>query len=83
MANGQERSQLRFPPSQEEYSHVEREQVDETCPDCASSEIAEYPTLRFKGWFRITRCQECFHTLQEEEMMVNGIWEPWTWDWNK
>jgi len=83
MAEDQQRSPLRFPPSQEEFSHVDREQVDETCPHCANTDVARYPSLRFKGWFEITRCQECFHTLEEEEMPVHGKWEPWTWDWNK
>jgi hypothetical protein len=83
MADDRQRGPLRFPPSREEYSHVERTDVDATCPSCESGNVARYPSLRFEGWFEITRCQDCFHTLEESEIPIHGKWEPWTWGWNK
>lgn len=73
-----ERSPLRFPPSQEDVSHVKREPVDRTCPHCNSDDVAAYPTLRYKGWFEVVRCQECLEILDEDEMQLHGFWEPWT-----
>lgn len=79
----EERSQLRFAPPEEEYRHVERVDVEEDCPECDSDAVKQYPTLRFNGWQRITRCQDCFNVLQKEEMLPYGFWQPWTWDWKK
>lgn len=80
MTDGNQRPPLRFPPSGETESHVERESVDRTCPSCGSNDVARYPTLRFKGWFEIVRCQECMELLEEDAMMIHGFWRPWTQD---
>lgn len=76
------RSQLRFPPAEmlESSSTVERKQVETSCPDCDSEDVAAYPTLRYKGWFEITRCQDCLELIDEEAMDLHGFWTPWTED---
>lgn len=80
MTEENQRSPLRFPPTEGSESHVERERVDRDCPECGSEEVARYPTLRFKGWFEIVRCQECMALLEEDAMMTHGFWRPWTQD---
>jgi transposase-like protein len=48
------------------HLHVEREPVDDTCPECGSGHVAEYPVFSEGGWWDVRKCQDCLHSLTRE-----------------
>ena len=54
------------------------------CPDCGGSDIARYPVGHYKGPRMVTKCQNCYHTLEVERPVLDDNWPPFrsaTYDW--
>jgi vanillate/4-hydroxybenzoate decarboxylase subunit D len=47
-----------------ETSVVHREPVEGTCPRCGGTHLERYPVLSDGGWFEVTKCQGCLHSLE-------------------
>lgn len=58
------------------HLHVERIAVDDTCPECDSTDIAEYPVFSENGWWNVRKCQACLYSLSREEGPRFGAYEP-------
>lgn len=48
------------------HLHVERESVDDTCPECGSADVARYPVFSEGGWWNVRKCQTCLYSLARE-----------------
>ena len=71
------------PPTTERVDVV-RVAVDETCPQCGSTNVARYPVANYIGPRMVTKCQACFHKLAVDIPEPDDLWPPWeapTADW--
>lgn len=50
----------------------EREPVAGECPACGTSALKRYPVLSEGGWFMVTKCQDCLHSLSREPWALLG-----------
>jgi hypothetical protein len=55
-----------FARPEEPYLHVEREEVDGTCPECGSDALRRYPVLSEGGWWNVVKCQNCLFSVERE-----------------
>ena len=46
--------------------HVEKTDVDGTCPECGSDELKAYPVLSEGGWWDVVKCQQCLCSVSRE-----------------
>lgn len=52
--------------------HVERQDVDGTCPECGSDDLKSYPVLSEGGWWNVVKCQACLHSVSREPGALLG-----------
>jgi vanillate/4-hydroxybenzoate decarboxylase subunit D len=65
-----------FPRPSESHLSVERTPVEGTCPECGSTELAEYRVLSEGGWWEVRKCQSCLHSLSREPGPLLGSYVP-------
>jgi vanillate/4-hydroxybenzoate decarboxylase subunit D len=51
---------------------VNREPVAGSCPQCGAEALAAYPVLSEGGWFRVTKCVACLHSVSRERWTLLG-----------
>lgn len=61
-----------YPRPQEQHLHVERTDVDGTCPECGADDLRRYPVLSEGGWWMVTKCQNCLHSVERERWGLAG-----------
>lgn len=42
------------------------------CPACRSEEVYTYPVLSEGGWWRVTKCRRCLHSVARERLPLLG-----------
>jgi hypothetical protein len=65
-----------FPRPTDAHLHVERRSVDDTCPECGSTDVAEYPVFSEGGWWDVRKCQACLHSLARAPGPRFGSYRP-------
>jgi hypothetical protein len=65
-----------FPRPQETHLSVERTSVEGACPQCGSTDIAEYRVLSEGGWWDVRKCQSCLHSLSRAPGPLLGSYVP-------
>ncbi len=65
-----------FPRPSESHLGVERAAVEGVCPECGSTELAEYRVLSEGGWWEVRKCQSCLHSLSREPGPLLGSYVP-------
>lgn len=65
-----------FPRPQAERLYVEREPVEGSCPECASTDIRSYRVLSEGGWWNVQKCQGCLASLRREPADALGSFVP-------
>ena len=65
-----------FPRPQAERLFVDREAVEGTCPECASTDISTYRVLSVGGWWTVQKCQGCLASLHREPATPLGSFVP-------
>lgn len=50
----------------DKFLFVEKIPVHRTCPNCQSANIKRYPVLSESGWWEVTKCQDCLHSLERK-----------------
>ena len=55
-----------YPRPSELRVHVEKVDVDGTCPECGSDELKKYPVLSEGGWWDVVKCQQCLNSVSRE-----------------
>jgi len=53
-----------------------RTPVDGACPECGQRQLARYRVMSEGGWWLVTKCQSCLHSLQREPGPLLGAFEP-------
>lgn len=56
----------------QEFLVVERVTVEGTCPECESSDLKQYPVVSEGGWWMVTKCQNCLHSVERERWSRMG-----------
>ena len=46
--------------------YVDKADADGTCPECGADELKSYPVLSEGGWWDVTKCQQCLHSVSRE-----------------
>jgi hypothetical protein len=63
-----------YPRPSELRVHVEKVDVDGTCPECGSDELKRYPVLSEGGWWDVVKCQRCLCSVSRETgPLLGGI----------
>jgi hypothetical protein len=65
-----------FPRPTETHLSVERTRVEDTCPACGSTDVAEYRVLGDGGWWEVRKCQACLHSLSRTPGPLLGSYVP-------
>lgn len=65
-----------FPRPQQERLHVDRVEVDGTCPHCGGTSIAGYRVLSEGGWWDVEKCQSCLTSLRRSPAPLLGSFTP-------
>jgi hypothetical protein len=55
-----------YPRPEERHVSVLREDVEGTCPECGAAALKSYPVLSEGGWWDVTKCQSCLHSVKRE-----------------
>jgi hypothetical protein len=50
----------------------ERETIAGECPGCGAAALKRYPVLSEGGWFLVTKCQDCLHSVNREPWALLG-----------
>ena len=53
-----------------------RIRVDGACPECGRQSLARYRVMSEGGWWLVTKCQFCLHSLRREPGPLLGAFEP-------
>jgi vanillate/4-hydroxybenzoate decarboxylase subunit D len=54
--------------------YVDKVDADGTCPECGADELKSYPVLSEGGWWDVTKCQQCLHSVSREPgPLLGGI----------
>jgi vanillate/4-hydroxybenzoate decarboxylase subunit D len=54
--------------------HVEKQDVDGTCPECGADQLQAYPVLSEGGWWDVVKCQSCLCSVKREAgPLLGGI----------
>jgi vanillate/4-hydroxybenzoate decarboxylase subunit D len=51
---------------------VDRQPVAGSCPRCDAEALRAYPVLSEGGWFRVTKCAVCLHSVSRERWTLLG-----------
>ena len=51
---------------------VQRQHVPEPCPVCHREEVYSYPVLTEGGWWYVTKCLNCLHSIRRERWNLLG-----------
>jgi hypothetical protein len=51
---------------------VDREPVVGSCPRCGAAALQAYPVLSEGGWFHVTKCAVCLHSVSRERWTLLG-----------
>ncbi len=52
--------------------HLEREEVEGSCPRCGAEALRRYPVNSEGGWFIVVKCQECLLSVNRERWNLLG-----------
>ncbi len=55
-----------------ERLYAERRPVEGTCPECSSTNLAEYRVNSEGGWFEVVKCQDCLCSLSRAPWRLLG-----------
>lgn len=55
-----------IPRPQEQYLDVPKENVDGSCPECGATDLQRYSIVGEGGWWMVTKCQACLHSVNRE-----------------
>lgn len=53
-----------------------RTPVEGACPECGLRTLARYRVMSEGGWWLVTKCQVCLHSLSREPGPLLGAFEP-------
>jgi hypothetical protein len=63
-----------YPRPSELRVHVEKVDVDGTCPECGAEALKRYPVLSEGGWWDVVKCQQCLGCVSREPgPLLGGI----------
>ncbi len=65
-----------FPRPRSERLHVERPEVQASCPECGSSDVRRYRVLSEGGWWTAVKCQDCLASLERTPAPPLGSFVP-------
>ena len=60
----------------EPHLSVAREPATGTCPECGSSDLADYRVLSEGGWWDVRKCQRCLASVTRERGALFGSYVP-------
>lgn len=55
-----------YPRPEERHLHVEKVDVEGSCPECGAEALKAYPVLSDGGWWDVTKCQECLLSVERK-----------------
>ncbi len=53
-----------YPRPSEKFIFVKKDDAGLVCPKCGSSDVKKYPVVSEGGWWNVTKCQRCLHSLE-------------------
>lgn len=65
-----------FPRPRAERLSVERQVVDQSCPECDSTDVRTYRVLSEGGWWQAVKCQSCLHSIERVPSPALGSFIP-------